>query len=327
MIISKTPLRISFAGGGTDIPSFYKKNQYGCVLSAAINKYIYVSVKKHSEIFKEKIRLNYSDTENVSNIKSIKNPIIKACLEYLEIDDHIYISTIADAPGSSGLGSSSTFCVGLLNALYSHKGKIVNRNKLAEEAAKIEIEILKRPIGKQDHYAAAFGSINFYKFYSDDTVSIKPIDENSNYVKMIFKNLYTFYSGLNRDASKILRAQKKNDNVQALLKIRNQAEQLYDMINSQNFSLKKFGNFLENGWEIKKTLSSKISNQSIDSVYKLAKKLGVFGGKLSGAGGGGFINLIAQKKIEKTLIKSLSKKNYKYFPIDMDNSGSIIISK
>lgn len=327
MIISKTPLRISFAGGGTDIPSFYKKNQYGCVLSTAINKYIYVSVKKHSEIFKEKIRLNYSDTENVRNIKSIKNPIIKACLKYLEIDDHIYISTIADAPGSSGLGSSSTFCVGLLNALYSYKGKIVNRNKLAEDAAKIEIEILKRPIGKQDHYAAAFGSINFYKFYSDDTVSIKPIDENSNYVKMIFKNLYTFYSGLNRDASKILRDQKKNDNVQALLKIRNQAEQLYGMINSQNFSLKKFGTFLENGWEIKKTLSSKISNKSIDSAYKLSKKIGVFGGKLSGAGGGGFINLIAQKKIEKTLIKSLSKKNYKYFPIDMDNSGSIIISK
>ena len=158
MIISRTPLRISFAGGGTDIPSFYKKNSYGCVLSSAINKYIYVSVKKHSKLYSEKIRLNYSETETVNDVEKIKNPIIRTCLKFLEIDDNIYISTVADAPGSSGLGSSSTFCVGLLNALYAYKGQKVNSNRLAKEAAKIEMEILKRPIGKQDHYAAAFGT-------------------------------------------------------------------------------------------------------------------------------------------------------------------------
>jgi len=329
MIISKTPLRISFAGGATDIPSFYKKNDYGCVLNAAIDKYIYVTVKSHSEIFSERIRLNYSETEHVNNVNKIKNPIIKACLKYLNIDDNIYISTVADAPGSSGLGSSSTFCVGLLNALYTYKGKSVNRNKLAEEAAKIEIEILKRPIGKQDHYAAAFGSINLFKFHSDETVSIKPIDENSKYVKMIFDNLYTFYTGLNRDASKILSFQENRqiENVQNLLQIRDQAEELFDMIYKQNFSLKKFGKFLDNGWNIKKKLSNKISNKSIDDAYYLAKKNGAYGGKLSGAGGGGFLNLVTKKKLRDSLIKSLSRKKFKYFPLELDSTGSTIISK
>jgi D-glycero-alpha-D-manno-heptose-7-phosphate kinase len=329
MIISRTPLRISFAGGATDIPSFYKKNDYGCVLNAAINKYIYVSVKKHSDIFKEKIRLNYYEAEKVNSVNQIKNPIIKACLKYLNIKDNIYISTIADAPGSSGLGSSSSFCVGLLNALYNYKGIRINKNKLAEDAAKIEIEILKRPIGKQDHYAAAFGGINFFTFHSDESVSVKFVDENSKYVKMMFKNLYTFYSGLNRDASKILHFQKKrkSENVEALIKIRSQAEDLYKVLCNQNFSLKKFGHFLEVGWELKKTLSNKISSKSIDDVYDLAKKIGAYGGKLSGAGGGGFLNLIAKKKLKNSLIKSFSKKNFKYFPLQITKTGSIIISK
>lgn len=329
MIISRTPLRISFAGGGTDIPSFYKKNNYGCVVSAAINKYIYVCVKKHSEIFSEKIRLNYSDTENVNNVNKIKNPIIRACLKYLDINENIYISTVADAPGSSGLGSSSAFCVGLLNALYTYKGLNVSKNKLAEEAAMIEIELLKRLIGKQDHYAASFGSINFFKFHSDEKISVKPVDENSKNVKMIFKNLYTFYSGINRDASKILASQGQREkiNVENLSLIRSQAEQLYDMLYSKNFNLKKFGEFLEKGWKIKKKLSNKISNKHIDNAYNFSKKKGIYGGKLSGAGGGGFLNLVAKKEFKDQLIKGLLKKNFKYFPVKLDNTGTIIITK
>lgn len=329
MIISKTPLRISFAGGATDIPSFYKNNDYGCVLSAAIDKYIYVTVKSHSEIFSEKIRLNYSNTEQVNSVSRIKNPIIKACLKYLDITDNIYISTVADAPGSSGLGSSSAFCVGLLNALYTYKGKSVNRNKLAQDAAKIEIEILKRPIGKQDHYATAFGSINLFKFHSDETVTVKPVDENSKYVKMIFENLYTFYTGLNRDASKILKFQenRKKNNVINLLKMRDQAEKLFEMLYNHEFSLKNFGELLDTGWQIKKKLSNKISNNIIDEAYSLAKKKGALGGKLSGAGGGGFINLVAKKNLKNLLIKSLSKKKLKYFPIGLDKTGTTIISK
>ena len=329
MIITRTPLRISFAGGGTDIPSFYKANSYGSILSSAINKYIYVSVKSHSEIYPEKIRLNYSETEQVKSIEKIKNPIIKACLKCLEIDDNIYISTVADAPGSSGLGSSSTFCVGLLNALYAYKGVVVNRNKLAEEAAKIEIDILKRPIGKQDHYAAAFGSINLYKFYANGNVSIMPVDENSNNVKKVFENLYTFYTGVNRDASKVLKIQKKNElkNKLILLKIRNQSEELFYLLKNKEFSLKKFGEFLEKGWIIKKGLSNKISNKFIDEIYDLGKRNGAYGGKLSGAGGGGFLSFIVEKKFKNKLIHSILKKILKYFPVNIDSSGTIILTK
>jgi len=329
MIITRTPLRISFAGGGTDIATFYKKNLYGSVLSCAINKYIYVSVKNHSNIYPEKIRLNYSATENVTDVDKIKNPIIKACLKYLKIDDNLYISTVADAPGSSGLGSSSTFCVGLLNALYTYKGKVVNRNKLAEEAAYIEIEILKRPIGKQDHYAAAFGSVNFFKFYDNNNVSIMPVDENSKNLKMIFDNLYTFYTGISRNASKILSKQKKRSSINNsnLLKIRDQAEELFYLIKSDKLSIKKFGEFLERGWEIKKNLASQVSNRFIDDAYSLAKKNGVYGGKLSGAGGGGFLSFVIKKKFRNKLITSLTKKKLKYFPIKLDSSGSIILSK
>jgi D-glycero-alpha-D-manno-heptose-7-phosphate kinase len=329
MIITRTPLRISFAGGGTDIPSFYKTNSYGSILSSAINKYIYVSVKTHSEIYPEKIRLNYSETEQVKNIEKIKNPIIKACLKYLEIDDNIYISTVADAPGSSGLGSSSTFCVGLLNALYAYKGVVVNRNKLAEEAAKIEIDILKRPIGKQDHFAAAFGSINLFKFYDNENVSIMPVDENSINVKAIFNNLHTFYTGINRDASKVLKIQKKNKliNNPNLLKIRNQSEELFNLLKSDKFSLKKFGEFLEEGWIIKKSLATQISNKFINEIYDLGKKNGAYGGKLSGAGGGGFLSFIVQKKLKKKLIYSILKKKLKYFPVNIDSTGSIILTK
>lgn len=327
MIISRTPLRISFAGGGTDIPSFYKKNSYGCVLSSTINKYIYVSVKKHSKLYAEKIRLNYSETETVNDVEKIKNPIIKACLKFLEIDDNIYISTVADAPGSSGLGSSSTFCVGLLNALYAYKGQRVNRNRLAKEAAKIEMEILKRPIGKQDHYAAAFGSINFFQFNSDESVSIKAVDENSQYTKMIFDSLVTFYTYQNRDSSKILLDQNKRYklNQSYLILLREQAEELYDEIYFNKLSIKKFGEILDRGWKIKTKLSKQISNKLINDVYNTAKKLGSYGGKLSGAGGGGFLNFVVKKKLKKNLIKSLSKKNIQYFPIKLETSGSIIL--
>jgi len=327
MIVSRTPLRISFAGGGTDIPSFYEKNSYGCVLSSAINKYIYVSVKSHSKLYTEKIRLNYSETEAVNDVEKIKNPIIKACLKFLKIDENIYISTVADAPGSSGLGSSSTFCVGLLNALYAYKGQIVNRYRLAEEAAKIEIDILKRPIGKQDHYAAAFGSINFFKFNSDGSVVIKPVDQTSQYTKLIFNSLLTFYTQQSRDASKILSYQKKrtNLNINNLLLIREQAENLYNQIYFKKLSIKKFGEILDSGWKIKKKLSNKVSNKLINDVYNSAKKMGAYGGKISGAGGGGFLNFVVKKDLKKNLIQSLSKKKIQYFPVKLDSIGSIIL--
>ncbi|MCX5713287.1 MAG: GHMP kinase, partial [Candidatus Omnitrophica bacterium] len=173
MITTRTPLRVSFAGGGTDLPSFYEK-QYGAVLSSAINKYLYVTVKRHGKLFKENYRLNYSESENAQSLNEVKNAIARECIRFLKVEPPIYISTVADLPASSGLGSSSSFAVGLLNALHAFKGERPSAGHLAEEAACIEIEILKHPIGKQDHYAAAFGGINYICFLRDGGVSIEP---------------------------------------------------------------------------------------------------------------------------------------------------------
>ena len=210
MIISKTPLRISFFGGGTDLPSFYESTNYGSVLSVSIDSYIYVTIKKHSELFVEKYRLQYSETELGNNLSDIKNPIIRECLRHLNVTDNIYISTIADAPGASGLGSSSSFCVGLLQALYKYKGEDVSAGKLAKEAAYIEIDLLKRPMGKQDAYAAAFGGLNYFRFNNDQTVTIKPMvlpDENK---KIIFDHMLSFWTGVARPSESILEEQNNN---------------------------------------------------------------------------------------------------------------------
>jgi len=272
MIISRTPLRISFAGGGTDLPSFYKYNDGGAVISTSIDSFIYVTIKKHSELFPEKYRLNYSITEQVDIIDDIKNPIIRECLRFMNIDDRLYISTIADCPGSSGLGSSSTFCVGLLNALYKYKGISASAGRLAEEAAYIEITVLNRPIGKQDHYAAAFGGLNFIRFENDETVTIKPITSNIKNIETIFSSLLSFWTGVMRPAESILKEQDENNTVNSekLIEMRDQAFKLSKLIDSEKFSVAKFGTLLHEGWLLKKTLASKISNSEINKAYTIA---------------------------------------------------------
>jgi len=210
MIISKTPLRISFAGGGTDLRSYYKHNNYGAVLSTSIDSYIYVSVKKQTSLFNEKYRLNYSETELVRNLDEIKNPIIRECIRFLNINDSLYISTIGDVPASTGLGSSSTFCVGLLNALYKFKGEVASAGRLAEEAAHIECDILKRPMGKQDHYAAAYGGINYIRFYDNETVTIRPMNISQNNLKNFSESIVVFWTGLTRASESVLKDFNKN---------------------------------------------------------------------------------------------------------------------
>ena len=328
MIISKTPLRISFAGGGTDLPSFYKKNDYGAVFSSSINKYIYVSVKNHCELYNEKIRLNYSQTEQINDIKKIENPIIRRCLEFLKIDEPIYISTVADAPESSGLGSSSSFCVGLLNALYAFKGESISKARLAEEAAHIEIDLLERPIGKQDHYAAAIGGLNYIKFNSDDTTEIMPVSFKANITEAIFENLHTFWTGLERDASIILKEQNTNaiQNTDMLLKIRSQALEFFNLSKNKIFNLDTFGESLDHGWKMKCQLAFNISNDFIDNAYSKAKECGAIGGKISGAGNGGFLNLIIKESSVQIVRKKMLELGLVYFPISSDTEGTSIIT-
>lgn len=326
MIISKTPLRISFAGGGTDLRSYYKHNRYGAVLSTSIDSYIYVSVKKQTSLFQEKYRLNYSETEQVDNINDIKNPIIRECLKYLEIDEQLYISTIADAPASTGLGSSSTFCVGLLNALYKFKGKVISAGRLAEEAAHIECDILQRPMGKQDHYAAAYGGINYIRFYDDETVTVRPLNMTSKNLKKFSDSIAMFWTGITRPSESVLKEQDGNNriNEDILKKMKDQALELSSILTQTELSIKNVGALLNHGWEYKKTLASKITNQSIDDWYTKALIHGALGGKISGAGSGGFLSLIAEPSKHAELSYELKKLGLKEYRFGMDSSGTVV---
>ena len=326
MIISKTPLRLSFVGGGTDIPSFYRNNNFGSVISTSIDSYIYITVKKHTKTFDERIRLNYFDTELVNDLDSIKNTIIKESLKFLQIDERIYIGTVADVPSSTGLGSSSSFAVGLLNALYRFKGESVSQALLAEEAAHIEIDLLNNPIGKQDQYAAAFGGINNFVFNGDDSVSVNPITIDSEKTKKLFNSILTFWTGISRPSELVLTEQEKNNsrkkNIKTLIKMRNQVNELQSVLNAENYELEKFGKIINEGWKMKRGLASNVSNDNLDDYYLTACQNGAIGGKVSGAGGGGFISFIAHKKDHDIISKRLIEKGLLRYKFNLDSSGS-----
>ena len=328
MIVTRTPLRISFAGGGTDQPLFYRSNKYGAVLSTSINKYIYVTIKKYSKEFVgEKFRLNYSETELVDNLEKIKNPIIRECIKFLKIDERLYISTISDIPASTGLGSSSTFCVGLLNALYAFKKKKVSLEKLSEEASYIERDILKREVGKQDHYAAAFGGLNYIKFNHDESTKVKSINLSKKNKKYLENSMVVFWTGITRLSWKILRDQNLRylENVISLNKIKNQTIELKRLFEEKKISINKIGNLINEGWEIKKTLSKNISNKFFDNVFSKAIQSGAYGGRICGAGGGGFILFFANPNCHKKLIKNIQKFDLKKFNLSFENKGTEIL--
>jgi D-glycero-alpha-D-manno-heptose-7-phosphate kinase len=324
MIISKTPLRISFAGGGTDLASFYRNEGYGAVLSTSIDSYIYVTVKPHSELFPEKYRLNYSITEQTESLDKIEHPIIRECLRFTDIDDRLYISTIADSPGASGLGSSSSFTVGLLNALYKHKGMSVSAGRLAEEAAHIEIDVLQRPMGKQDHYAAAFGGMNYLQFNKDETVTIKPVSAKAKNIERLFTSLLSFWTGVVRSSESVLKEQDENNhrNSTVLVKMREQAHEMFELLESDKYSLERFSKIVHEGWMMKLRLASNISNSGIDKAYAVALESGALGGKLSGAGSGGFLNIFAHQEKHQEIIQNLTSLGLKNYRFNIDANGT-----
>ena len=309
MIISKTPCRISFFGGGTDLGSFYQNHGYGAVLSTSINSYIHVIVKPHSEIFvDERIRLNYSESERVDSVEEIRNPILRECLKHMEIDERIYIGTVADAPGSSGLGSSSAFAVGLLNALYRYKGERESVGRLEEEAAHIEIDVLNRPMGKQDHYAAAYGGMNYFRSNDDGVVTVRSVNGGRKSYHQLFDSMLSFWLGQTRPSQSILKEQDDNNskNSEVLLQMREQAELMIPVLEAESFDLEDFALNIDRGWQMKKSLASNISNSRYDELYDLAQANGAIGGKISGAGGGGFLNLFAPAEKHQQLSTILS---------------------
>ena len=293
MIVTRTPLRISFAGGGTDMPAFYE-HSYGAVLNTPIDKYVYVTVKRHGKLFNERFRLNYSETEDVDSLDDMKNDIARECLRLLQVQPPIYISTVADIPASSGLGSSSSFAVGLLNALHAYRGERASAGQLAEQAAQVEIGILNRPIGKQDHYAAAYGGFNVFRFMPDNTVTVEPQPLPDSTITEMFRHLLMFWTGIARDSSTILIEQQRNVNSKRseLEAIRGHALQLRELF-ANGFDAAEFGRLLDDTWQVKRQLATSITSDRIDGWYEKAMHAGAVGGKLCGAGGGGFLLFVA----------------------------------
>ena len=320
MIISKTPFRISFFGGGTDLKEYYINNT-GIVASTTIDKYIYITVNKR---FDNSIRISYSKTEIAEKRDDIQHPIVKEALKLLDIDGGIEITSIADIPAKTGLGSSSTFTVGLLNALYAYKGIYVNAETLAKKACEIEIDILKEPIGKQDQYAAAYGGLNSIRFNSDETVFVDPIICNKDIKYEFENNLLLFYTGITRSAGEILGSQKKNasNNIENLTSMKLLVDDLKQILSEGN-NLKQIGEKLNDSWLFKRKLSNNISNNFIDSIYNLAINNGAIGGKVLGAGGGGFLLFYCEPHNHKQLIYAL--KDLKYVPFNFESQGSKII--
>jgi D-glycero-alpha-D-manno-heptose-7-phosphate kinase len=294
LIVTRTPLRISLAGGGTDLAAFYERD-YGAVFSAAISNYIYVTVKPHSPLFNEPVRLNYSKSEEVDHIDELENDIARECLRFMGIEPPIYISTVGDHPASSGLGSSSAFAVGLLNALHAYRGERVTAGQLAEEAAHIEIDVLDQPIGKQDQYAAAFGGVNFFRFNPGGGVTVEPLRPSQGVLATLFEHMLMFWTGHQRPAGRVLAEQRRNTprKLDALFAMRGHARELHDLMSNGSMDPGHVGHILDHGWQLKRSLASTISSESIDEWYARALQAGATGGKLCGAGGGGCILFVA----------------------------------
>jgi D-glycero-alpha-D-manno-heptose-7-phosphate kinase len=323
LIVTRTPLRLSFAGGGTDLAEFYERD-FGAVLSTAINQYLYVTLKPHGHLFEEIYRLNYSETEQVDALDDIKNDIARECLRLLPVDPPIYISTVSDVPSSSGLGSSSSFAVGLLHALHALRNERVSAGQLAEEASHVEIDILERPIGKQDHYAAAFGGFNYFCFWPDGRVTLEPQNLHNGCLDRLFDHILMFSTGIWRDASEVLSEQKRNTdlNLDQLTAMRSHAQELRGVIQN-GFRLENFGSVMDSGWQLKRQLATGISNERIDTWYQRAMDAGAWGGKLAGAGGGGFLALIAPPESHEDVRRALS--DLKDIPVSYETQGSLLL--
>ena len=320
MIITKTPFRISFCGGGSDMADFYREYG-GCVLSTSINRYMYITM--HPYFDKNKTAVKYSKTEIVDDISNITHSIFNYVLNEKNVSGVEIVST-ADVPSGTGLGSSSSFTIGLLHTLYCYKGKYVSKGRLAEEACAIEIDKLGNPIGKQDQYAAAFGGLNFISFHKDDTVSVEPVVTKSKTLKELQDNLVMFYTGLTHDANKILAQQKQNLNASIakdnLIQMCGLARQMKHAL--ENNELSDFGKILNEGWCRKKELSGDISNLKIDEWYNTALHNGALGGKLLGAGGGGFLLFYCPKDRQERLEEALGLEK---FDFSFEHDGSSVI--
>ena len=320
MVMTRAPLRITFVGGGTDLPFYYEKRDYGAVVSSAINKYIYVTVNRK---FDNNIRVSYSKTEIVDSVDKIEHPTVRESLRLLGIEDGIEIVSISDIPSrGTGLGSSSTFVVALLHALHSFKGEFVNADELAREAVKIERVILREEGGKQDQYIAAHGGINLMKFMRDGNVDMTSAISHDSNLKRIEDSLLLLYTDRERSSTEIHKDQILNstEKMETYDQMKKLAEVTFKAICEGDVNA--LGKFMNRNWEMKKSLSSKISDRWIDEKYERAMKLGAKGGKLVGAGGGGFLLLVAEPEKHNSIAKELGLRKIDF---KFSQSGSRVI--
>jgi D-glycero-alpha-D-manno-heptose-7-phosphate kinase len=307
MIVTKTPFRISFFGGGSDLPSFYQKS-LGCVVSATIDKYIYISLNKK---FDDSIRISYSITENVNDVEDLNHDIVKHTLKYFDVCKGLELASISDLPSNgTGMGASSAFAVGLIKALHAYKfpDQSINKKILAELACNIEIDLCKKPIGKQDQYACSYGGFNAHIFEKDEVKS-ESININFDTLKFLEENLLLLYTTKGRSANDILKNQseKMTNNEKSFQNMKlmvDLAKQFKNDLEKQN--LTHFGEMLDYSWQLKKEVSDGISNSELDEIYEVAKNCGAKGGKILGAGGGGFMLLFADPKSQIKIKEKLS---------------------
>lgn len=324
MIITKTPFRVSLCGGGSDLPSFYEKNG-GCVISTTINKYMYIT--SHPSFNKTNTVLKYSKTESVNSIDEIEHPIFRECLRKENIEG-LEISSIADVPQGTGLGSSSAFTIGLIKNLKCYKREYTSDEELAQAACEMEIDILKNRIGKQDQYAAAYGGLNYYQFNKDGTVFVEPVLMSKESFKKLEENLIMLYVGGEHSAAKILEQQSKN--VTTGEKEKGQ-QRIVELTHKLKIELEKnnidiVGEILHENWLIKKTLASGISNPKFDEWYDKALKNGATGGKILGAGGSGFFLFYVPKEKQEKFLKAMSELPEMKFKFDHQGTTTIFVN-
>lgn len=320
MIIVQTPLRVSFFGGGTDFPSFYL-SEGGAVLSSAIDKYIFVTIKTR---FDNKIRVGYTRAEMVDSINEIQHELIREAFRKTGITRGVEIITMGDIPSEgSGLGSSSTVTVGALHSMYLYQGEIVSAEKLAHEACEIEITTLGKPIGKQDQYIAAYGGLRFFEFQKNGTIASEKLNIDEKSLRLLNLNFMLFFTGISRKSDTILVEQKNNiaDRLETLREIKNMAYTARKELEAANIDA--LGELLHKSWLLKKQLAGPISNGSIDRMYDAARQAGAIGGKLTGAGGGGFLLLYCPHQRQDNVRAALS--SLQELPFKLERDGTKVI--
>jgi D-glycero-alpha-D-manno-heptose-7-phosphate kinase len=322
MVISQTPYRVSFAGGGTDLPAF-SKHEFGAVLSTTIDHHMYVTIHRR---FEPSIRISYSKTETSETIDEIQHDLVREAMRLTEIDEPLEITTIGDVPAGTGMGSSSSLTAGILNALYAHRGQIIDRQHLAELACRLEIDILRKPIGRQDQYASVFGGLNYIRFNPDDTVDVEPVPCKSETLAELEQRTLLLYTGQTRDADEILKQQTDGtaERMPVLRRMRDLADEMRRALAGAG-DLDSFANLLHEGWELKRSLGFGISFQKIEEWYEAARRNGAQGGKLLGAGGGGFLLLMAPPWRHRAIREALGRPRELPFRIARHGSRNIFI--